>query len=306
MEAWKKEILNSDFGEQIRREYRKLLSVGKSDEEAETLVVDYFRSKLNDNKLMMGHFWIVLALCEWESGRLTKDAEKNARYWATYPWEQFPKIALETLLKTLDSPMPPKKKVRLPSYVSHCPWPVGSLLAYRIISSEHPHVTQSPFYGKYVLLRIIKIKKQPITQLAPEAAWNESMLVGLYNWIGDTIPDSETGNRLQFTAVSVQKPMLHTSAFRNIPNGMGPELVQQVMARTTQPRVETCCDLDWKCLKPQKTADVFTYLGCDPTFAQEVLPFFRTDICDYAMSSSHSFDAMLVNRFTQLEKESTL
>lgn len=307
MAIWKKEIINADLGEKIRSEYRKLLSVGKSDEEAENLIVDYFRGQLLDDKLTMGRFWMALALYEWEFGRLTENADRNARQWACFPWDNISKTALETLVNTLDAPLPPKKKVRIPSYVSHCPWPVGSLLAYRIISAKHPYVTESPFYEKYVLLRIIQIKKIPVTRLAPNDAWNERMLVGLYHWIGDSIPDPKIIDDLQFTAISVQEPSLPVSAFCNTPTiqkvAQTPQF-QQILALTTQPRIETCCDLDWSCVRGIKSKDVFTYLGCDPSFAQEVSPFFKTGITDYAMSHSIPFDAVLVNRFSQLAKES--
>ena len=306
MSTWKKEIVNSELGERILCEYRKLLSVGKRDEEAEKLLVDYFDIQLVDD-LTTGLFWMVLALYEWEYGRLTQNAASNAQKWAMHPLSSISKTARETLLHTLDAPLPPKKKVRLPTYISHCPWPVGSLLAYRIISSDHPHVTDSPFYRKYVLLRIIQIKKHPVTQLAPDDAWDERMLVGLYNWIGDSIPDPRIADHLQFTPISVEKPMLPTSVYRRTPSNQSPvesTQLRQLLERTTRPRIERCCDLDWKCTKGTKTEDVFTYLDYNPIFAQEVNPFFQTDICDYAMCHSRPFDAVLVNRFTQLKEES--
>jgi len=304
--AWRKEIIDGDIEERIHREYRNLLSVGKSSEEAEELLEDYFHSQLSGDELIMGRFWMTLALYEWKFGRLTENADRNARQWASYPWSNISKKALENLLNTLNAPMPQKKKVRLPSYISHCPWPVGSLLAYRIISSEHPHVTKSAFYGKYVLLRIIQINKIPVTGLAPNDAWNERMLVGLYNWIGDSIPNSKIADSLQFTPISIQKPMLPATAFGNIPmikSNAETSQIQQLLVQTTQPRIETCCDLDWKCIKGIKTADVFTYLGCDPVFTGKDSDFFRTNVSDYAMCHSLPFDAVLVNRFTQLEEE---
>ena len=305
MSTWKKEIINNELGERILCEYRKLLSIGKHEEEVEKLLVDYFSVQLVDN-LTMGRFWMALALCEWEYGRLTQNAASNARKWAMHSRDSISKTVLETFLHTLETTMPPKKKVRLPSYVSHCPWPVGSLLAYRIISSDHPHVTNSPYYGKYVLLRIIQIKKHPITQLAPDDAWDERMLVGLYNWIGDSIPDPRIADHLQFTPVSVEKPMLTASAYQKTPSfqsAIRTPLQRQLLEQTTQLRIETCCDLDWKCAKGIKTEDVFTYLGCDTDFTHEIGSFFQTNICDYAMSHSQPFDAMLVNRFTQLSGE---
>ena len=309
MESWKREILNGNVGEHVRSEYRKLLSVGKSGEDAEKLLVDYFRMQYPNNELMMGRFWLALALCEWEAGRLSGIADEKSRQWAMYPWENISKTSLETLLVTLKSPMPPKKKVRLPSYISHCPWPVGSLLAYRIISSKHPHVTQSPFYGKYVLLRIIKIIKKPVTQLAPDDAWDERMLVGLYNWIGDSVPDPKIVDDLQFTPVSIQEPMISSSVYQGMSISqdiVNSEQFQQLLVRTVQPRIETCCDLDWKCIRGIKATDVFTYLGCDPSYERNIPSFFKCDIGNYSMCHSLPFDADLVNRFIQLTKDLTV
>ena len=308
MASWEKAIIDCDLGEWVRREYGNLLCVGKSGEEAEALLVDYFSSHPND-ELTIGRFWMILALCEWKLGRLTPNADENARQWANYPWNSISKTALDSLVRTLDTPMPSRKKVRIPSYISHCPWPVGTLLAYRIISSDHPHVTNSVFYGKYVLLRVIQIKKIPVSKLAPDDAWGERMLVGLYNWIGDSIPSPKIVDNLQFTAVSEQNPMLPISAFRNTPmiqNAADTTQLHQLLVRTTQPRIETCCDLDWKCVKGIKTTDVFTRLGCDPSFEQKVLPFFQTGISDYAMCHSIPFDAVLVNRFTQLAEKTNI
>ena len=132
------------------------------------------------------------------------------------------------------------------------------------------------------------------------------MLVGLYNWIGDSIPDPRIADHLQFTPVSVEKPMLSTSVYQRTPSIQSAvELtrLRQLLEQTTQPRVETCCDLDWKCAKGIKTEDVFTYLGCNTDFSQGINNFFQTNICDYAMSHSRPFDAVLVNRFTQLREE---
>ena len=251
MKPWRKEIINGDLGERVVREYRMLLSAKKEDEEAERLLVEYILDKLPD-ELSVGRFWMMLGLCEWEFGRLTENAQNHARQWAMYPWDSISKEALQALLNTLETPMPPRKKVRLPSYISHCPWSVGSLLAYRIVSSEHPHVTQSPFYRKYVLLRIIQIKKIPITYLDPDAAWDECMLVGLYNWIGDSVPDPQIVNDLQFTAVSVQQPSLPVHSLLNCSKMLGTTVneqqMQHMIEQLTKPRIETCADLAWRCV----------------------------------------------------------
>ena len=304
MPKWETEIFRGDLGESVKREYRKLLSVKIDSEEAENLLLKHFAPYYSVNEAAEGRFWMALGLCQWQAGRLTETAKTNAKKWAVLPSDDISPSARQSLLDTLDTPMPPPKKVRPPSYVSRCPWPVGSLLAYRIISSDHPHVTQSPFYGKYVLLRIVKIKKDPISRLAPDAGWDERMLVGLYNWLGDSIPQPDIVQTLDFTAVSVRAPSLSVSAFQRVQTSqLSDEMkdqLQQIIAATTMQRIETCCDLDWHCSKGIDRNEVFTYLACDSSYEREISPFFKTKITDYAMCHSTPFDAVLVNRLYQL------
>lgn len=309
MATWETEIFRGELAQTVKSEYRKLLSVNKTGEEAEYLVVHSFLSDIAPGSKEEGRMWLALALREWQLGRLTQNAWDKAQQWAAYPWEEISSNAIQTLLSTLDSPMPESKKIRPPSYVSHCPWPVGSLLAYRIISSDHPHVTQSPFYGKYVLLRIVMIKRHPITWLAPDAGWNESMLVGLYDWIGDAKPDPKIAESLSFTPVSIQELSLPSSAFQHLKTDKQPawfsDTLQQVIQNTTSARIETCSSLDWRCIRGIRRDEVFTYLGCDPSFQQDISPFFKTNATDYALCHSVPFDAVLVNRFKQLAAEVT-
>lgn len=307
MAKWETEIFRGDIEESVKNEYRKLLSVNINGEEAEDLLVKHFESHYRENAFAEARFWMALGLCEWQLGRLTQTAKKNAQKWAVLAGNDLSPAARQALVDTLDTPMPPPKVVRPPAYVSRCPWPVGSLLAYRIISSNHPHVTQSPFYGKYVLLRIIKIKRIPITKLAPCAGWDERMLVGLYNWIGDSIPRPGIIQNLEYTAISVQEPSIKESAFQGLQSlhlsAETDNQMQQLIAATTTQRIETCCDLDWRCLKRVNRNDVFTYLSCDSSFEREVLPFFKTNVTDYLMCNSIPFDAVLVNRFYQITEQ---
>ena len=307
MAKWETEIFRGEIGERVKSEYRKLLSVNKSGEEAEQLLVDHFESHMLFDNFTKAHFWMALSLCEWQFGRLTQTAKKSAQTWASLSCGDVSSAARQSLMVTLDMPMPPQKIVRLPAYVSHCPWPVGSLLAYRIISSDHPHVTQSPFHGKYVLLRVVEIKKNPITDIAPNDGWDERMLVGLYDWIGDAIPDPGIVRHLRFTAISVEAPVLQVSDFKNqkmpLLSAEAHESLQKIIHNTTHTRIETCCDLDWKCLRGINSNDVFTYLACDPSYRDNIPPLFKTDITDYSMCHSIPFDAVLVNRFYQLMKK---
>ena len=308
MSMLKSEIMRGEFAGRIKSEYRKLISAKVSNVDAERLIVEHFSKSVVPGSAQEGHMWLALALCEWELGRLSPYVMEKAKNCAKSAETGFAPETIQSLLLTLDSPMPKEKKVRLPSYVSHCPWPVGSLLAYRIISSERPFVTQSPFYGKYVLLRIIMIKRHPVSRLAPDAYWSESMIVGLYDWIGDTIPDPEIVKDLSFTPISISEPMLSPSSLQTAMQSLhidtesnrSSEIMQQLIHSTAIQRIETCCDLSWRCATGIRRDDVFTYLACDPAFENNVSPFFKTKITDYSICHSIPCDAELVNRFKQL------
>ena len=304
MAKWETEVLRGDIEQRVKGEYKKLLSVNISSDDAEQILVKHFESYFGADEFTEGRFWMALSLCEWQSGRLTQTAKKNAQKWAVLSGNNISPSARQSLLDTLNTPMPPPKKVRPPAYVSHCPWPVGSLLAYRISCSDHPHVTKSPFFGKYVLLRIVKINRIPITNLAPSAGWDERMLVGLYNWFGDSVPHPDVIHNLEYTAISVESPSLPTSIFQSFqfPDRSAEfgDLLQQIIPKTTTQRTETCCDLDWKCPKRVNRNDVFTYLTCDPSYEREIPLFFKTNVTDYSMCNCVPFDAVLVNRFYQL------
>ena len=307
MPKWEEEMFYSDIAGIVKSEYKKLLSVNFNAEEAEHILVKHFEQHFGEDVFTEGYFWIALSLSEWHWGRLTRRAKENAHKWIEILENDISSSARQSLLDTLNTPMPHAKKVRPPAYVSHCPWPVGSLLAYRISCSDHPHVTKSPFFGKYVLLRIVKINKNPITKLAPSAGWDERMLVGLYNWIGDAIPHPDIAKNLEFTAISVEAPVITPSFFQafQIPD-RSLELsdqVQQIITKTTTQRIETCCDLDWKCPRYVHRNDVFTYLTCDPSYETEIPSFFKTDLTDYSKCHCVPFDAVLVNRFYQITEQ---
>lgn len=302
MHTWTKEVFNGCRERELKTEYRKLIAIGKNDADAEQLIIEHFFNHTEQQDVKDGNLWVALAMCQWELGRLSVNVKEKASIWLASTELGFSPQTVSELQSLLNSAMPKRKSVRLPSYMSHCPWPVGSLLAYRIISSTSPRVMQSPFYKKYVLLRIITIKRHPISALAPDDAWGESMLVGLYNWIGDSIPAADIIKQLAFTEITISDPLIPSIALDllcSIDQVKHTDLSSLVQAHTKK-RVETCCSLDWKCVKGINSKEVFTYLGHDSAFQNAISPFFEAGVTAYSMTHSIHFDAMLVNRFTQL------
>ena len=307
MVKWQTEIYSGEIAETVKSEYRKLLAIKKTDDDVEKIIVEHCMSSMISDPQDEGRMWLALALRQWEYGRLSDLVKTKALYWLKQSIYGISKEASEMLDRTIKSPMPTKKSVQLPSYIKKCPWPIGSLLAYRIVSHPDEKIRSGPFWGKYVLLRIIGIVREPYTELAPDSACNEGMLVGLYKWWGNEIPNPSIVETLEFTPVSVIGPSLSASAFNrlssDIAERIGANIISSAVSTLTSSRVETCCRLDWVCAKGIHQNDVFTYIGCDPSFQDGIADFFKTRITDYAFCHSIPFDAMLHKRLTQLADE---
>lgn len=92
--------------------------------------------------------------------------------------------------------------------------------AYRIITNSeklHDH----PCFGKYVLLRVVRVQKHPVSRLFDTGYYDESMDVALYNWIGDVILEPGIVERLHF--IPIMEPakkhvrMPQIAALKNLP-----------------------------------------------------------------------------------------
>lgn len=79
--------------------------------------------------------------------------EDETEYRLKSEYKQWVKV-LKNLQEMLLSPQPMEAKVSKRRN-NHCPWPVGSLLAYNIISNGE--LKNHPLYNKYALLRVVKI-----------------------------------------------------------------------------------------------------------------------------------------------------
>lgn len=307
MDKWKKEILGNSLAEDVIEDYRELLSVGQCDIEAENIIIEYYMKHIFQCNSDEKNFWLALALIQWEWGRLSNRVREKAFYWLKLLQSEMAEETAVRLKECLLSPMPILKKIPRPRYVSKCPWPVGSLLAYRIISTDVPEVVDSPYWRKYVLLRIVMIKRTPVSRLSPDSEWRESMIVGLYDWFGDSIPDPAIVNHLSFTPISVHSTLLSA----NIQSYISRKLEQHsdsgvasfCMNSLSMERVETCVCLDWRCAKGINSENVFTYLGIDPKFGECTSDFFKTDITQYSISHSIPFDVTLAKRFEQLARQ---
>ena len=317
MGAWGTSIFSDDLALDIRREYSVLLSVGKSGEEAEKMLIDYYSSLLNGNDPDEDVFWFVLALCEWKKGRLSSNVKEKAlsalengrdlNRWNTpgneKNYEKRKKV-LKKLREDILSPQPPMKNIKKAT-VHHCPWKVGSLLAYRIVSHKD-YLCGRPCYMKYVLLRVVRIDRRPISKLFDTGYYNESMMVGLYNWIGNEIPDPEIAHSLQYIPIensAMEKSMksFDLSLLSGLPEE-SKNKVNAVLDSFVKRTPEKCVWLDWRSSKDEQ-GDI-TFLDCDENFSNDLPEFFKPapNACTYThfrpfdISLSKIFDPHLADR----------
>ena len=68
MAKWEPEFLLSDIGDKVQNEYRRVLSVGIDDDEAERLVIEQIIEPEVQKDIENEQMWLTLALCQWRYG----------------------------------------------------------------------------------------------------------------------------------------------------------------------------------------------------------------------------------------------
>ncbi len=319
MGAWGPSIFSDDLALDIRSEYSFLLSVGKENSEIEHMLQQYYKDIIGCNDPDEDIFWFVLALCEWKKGRLSIYAKEKAlsalesgrdlERWNSFGNEKNYKKRIEILKELrniLLSPMPPAVKPRKPT-IHHCPWAVGSLLAYKIVANKQ-RLENHPCYSKYVLLRVVKIYKHPLSKLLPCDYYNESMLVGLYNWIGSEIPDPKIVDSLDFITIEEYSIPAPTNAVDfSLLNTLSEEAknkAENAILSLFGKQVTTCAYLDWRTSKDMK-GDI-TYLDCDYTYSHTIPDFFNTSITACPFTNYLSFDSIVAKRMEHYLHENSI
>ena len=203
MGAWGVKIFQDDVACDVKDDYLNRLKVGYTNEEATKEVIERnedFTSDYDDREI----FWMALAATQWKYGRLLPEVKKealkciqsgrNLERWEDdeKQYEKRKKI-LEELEEQLNSPQPPEKRVGRMK-LSTPQWDVGDVLLYQI---KGERVKKHRYYGKYVLLRVVGIRRCNVGSLPREYS-NKLDIVALYNWIGDEEPDIEVIKRLSF------------------------------------------------------------------------------------------------------------
>lgn len=297
MGAWGPAIFSDDLAADVRHEYSALLSIGKTDEEAESMLINYYSDILDKNLPDEAVFWFSLSLSEWNKGRLSDFVKEKALYYIEdgsdlKRWDipdgqkNYQKRAaiMDDLKKKLTSDQSVRKKVkRAPTHF--CPWREGSLLAYKAINCP----PDSLIYNKYLLLRVAAITRSPVSVLAPDDGYDERMIVAVYGWVGDHIPDADIVKGLEFVPTSVNAP-LKTINFETA------TLIEHLQGKLRDPIKELvfgkgaryCCDLPYRADSINKL-DI-SLLAQDDGFDRNKYEFLKTDICSITMSNGRAFE----------------
>lgn len=110
MASWENEFFRGYPAQEVKQEYRKLLSVNLSDAESERLIIEHFTKRITPDSREEAKMWFSLALIQWQLGRLSEAVRDRAFHFLTYPVDWVSAESLGLLKSTLCAAMPEKKK----------------------------------------------------------------------------------------------------------------------------------------------------------------------------------------------------
>lgn len=290
-------IFSDELAAAVRREYSALLSIGRSDEEVERQLIEYYDVFANDGGPDEAVFWFALALSEWKKGRLSSLAKKraldciengiNLKSW-DIPGEQknYQKrvAVIEELKEKLLSEQPERKKVKKLT-IHHCPWKEGDLLAYRAISCP----PEKYLYNKYLLLRVVEVQKYPLSRIAPDACYEEMMIIAVYDWIGDCIPNGIDAEKLDFIPTYVNVPLtISKTVVDNLAERLSENLRSAYKELIFGKGAKYCFNLPYKSTKSEKV-DI-TLISQNDGFDRSEYDFLKTDLCSVLIGGTLAFE----------------
>lgn len=306
MGTWSPALFADDLTCDVRHEYGVLLSLLRDNDEVEEKLCAYYSDILTGNDEDEPNFWFSLAYCEWKRGLLSERAKNKAIQFidngrdldrwtqaSESDYNKRKKVLLELQAKLL-SPMPPTKKITK-KYVTRCPWKAGDLLAYRVAS--YKGAKETGLFGKYVLLRVVKIKKYGISKIMPTEFYDEGMIVSLYNWCGDDIPNPDIVERLEYIPIidyESKRLNVDLSGLNNFDRESA-EKMASILTEYARPKrvVKYCVDLQWKPIRDE-VQDI-TCIGHDSTFENNLPDFLDTSTTGCSLIGLTSLDIKISN-----------
>ena len=229
MGAWSTKIFDNDISMDILTEYKKLLGYGLEPEDVYRKISEYYAKDFvgQDDE---DDYWLAIAYFQWKNGILLDEVKENAIRCLNDEsfldrWRESGKKVYENRKKTVEEfkynllniTNPTKKKFpKCPAYLrSKTPYKVGDVILYKVtyvlkVSNGYGYILNSDgdlsirikesgknLYGKYILFKVMDIKKEPVSLLCPEIDYTSSAVLALYDWVGDYVPTMEEVSGLQ-------------------------------------------------------------------------------------------------------------
>lgn len=212
MGIWGTAIFSDDEACDIRTEY-KTLAAYIDDEVILQKLKKYFQiGDTVDN--INATFWYALATLQTKYGRLYEEVKNNAlecidkRYTMDGWFNKKDSIKREKILLDLKNQLIgeqiQRRKVAKPK-CEKAIWKENDIIAYHlvnIVENQWKKPSDYWFYGKYVLLKIVKVIRTPVSKIMPELVSDEWMYCSIYDWIGDEIPNVQIIDNLNFHPIS--------------------------------------------------------------------------------------------------------
>ena len=203
-------IFGCNIGDAVKGDYFSMINVGLDDQEAERRLLDHYHVLTRRGDINEANFWFAFALSEWKKGRMSPEVKDKAMAFldsevSVQLWEQKGKVdakkrhrILDDLRERLNTPMPARKSYRARK-PRRCPWNPGDLLSWKLtFQGSQSSLTQE----KLALVRVVRILKDALCELAPEFGYDESPCLAFYDWLGDIVPSSQQIQQLGYAVIN--------------------------------------------------------------------------------------------------------
>lgn len=185
MGTWGVGIFSSDTACDVRDMYHDFLAYGYEDDLAEKKVMDYWIPQIGDSEDEVV-FWLALASIEHKYGRLSDKVKEKAEYFIKNDltlWDKAQKkkrkAVLEKLEYTLSTPAT-RRKVP-PIKAQTIEWKKGDIVLARLN-------TQRDEEPRYFALQVFDVICVPYSSFLTDGPQNQIPVIGIYKWIGKSIP----------------------------------------------------------------------------------------------------------------------
>ena len=293
-------IFGCDIGDAVKADYLSMISVGLNDQEAERRLLDHYRVLTGRGDINEANFWFAFALSEWKKGRMSPavrdkalaflDSEVSVRLWDQQGKANAQKRRriLDDLKERLNTPMPPRKSYRARK-PRRCPWRSGDLLAWKLsFRGFRPNMTQE----KLALVRVVKVLKDALCELAPEFGYDESPCLAFYDWLGDSVPSSQEIRRLRYAVINRNVKPLHHLVREHEGELLErfPEPVIRSIVNDPSPVYDQTCAVVISHDMPKVPSMDIVVVENDPGFAESIPPELNTAITQMSITGLCGFE----------------